>query len=65
MGHVVSGSPGHRVSDFNRVGSGGVGSWVSVSDPLFDQIDPFFQTFKLFILYRVKRPPGKVWITGW
>jgi len=28
-----TGSPGHRVSDFNRVGSR-----VSVSDPMFDQV---------------------------
>jgi len=32
----VSGSPGHRVNDFGRVGSGH--SRVSVSDPVFDPV---------------------------
>jgi len=31
------GSPGHRVSDFARVGSGR-GHGVSVSDPVFDPL---------------------------
>jgi len=31
-----TGSPGHRVSDFGRVGS-----WVSVSDPVFDPVLSF------------------------
>jgi len=37
-----TGFPGHRVSDFDRVGSGRVtGQPVSVSDPVFDPVLSF------------------------